>query len=85
MAPRTGPVSPTADLERANADLVRYGYCIVANALGVRELEDLRTRTLEQMEAERERGLGMSYGDVATEPGIKNFLPAEDARERPNR
>ena len=85
MAPRLGPVSPTTDLERAHADLVRHGYCIVADALGEREVEALFERTLEQMEAERERGLGMSYGDVATEPGIKNFQPAADGREQPNR
>ena len=85
MAPRLGPVSPTTDLERTHADLVRHGYCIVADALGEREVEALLERTLEQMEAERERGLGMSYGDVATEPGIKNFQPAADGREQPNR
>ena len=85
MAPRLGPVSPTTDLERAHADLVRHGYCIVADALREREVEALLERTLEQMEAERERGLGMSYGDVATEPGIKNFQPAADGREQPNR
>ena len=46
----------------------------------------MRSRILEQADAERQRGLGFAYGAVSTEPGPRNFLPPEQNEgEPPNR
>ena len=53
---------PTHDLERAKADIDKFGYCFLAKALKGEQLAALRTRLEEQAEAEREAGLAYEDG-----------------------
>lgn len=80
---KIGPVTPTENLDEARAALARHGFCVVPNALDPGRVSALRTRLLEQCAAERERGLGFVYGEVAAEPGKRNFLPNEDNTTEP--
>lgn len=61
----------TRDLERAKQDLDRFGYCLVADALGSSELHAARTRLVEQAAAEVEQGLAFrdgGHGQNLTDP-----------------
>ncbi|GAB4200735.1 MAG: hypothetical protein Tsb002_37010 [Wenzhouxiangellaceae bacterium] len=60
--PNPGPVSLTTDLDVAKSDLDKHGYCLVADALTPEQVEVLRTRLLEQSEAEIERGTAFRDG-----------------------
>ncbi len=53
---------PTKDLATAKADLDRYGYCLLAEALDPAQLAALRTRLEEQALAERQQGIGYFDG-----------------------
>lgn len=53
---------PTTDIARAKADLHRYGYCLVANALSPDFVARLRTRVREQADAEAAAGVGVFDG-----------------------
>ncbi|MCY4657974.1 MAG: phytanoyl-CoA dioxygenase family protein [Gammaproteobacteria bacterium] len=48
---------PTTDLDIAKSDMETFGYCIVKNLLDDDELKAIRTRFLEQVEAEEELGI----------------------------
>ena len=48
---------PTTDLTIAKAHMDEFGYCILANAISPEEATALRTRLLEQAEAEAQRGI----------------------------
>lgn len=48
----------TADLDRARADLDRFGFCRIADALAPAEVARLRAGTVEQAAAELEAGVG---------------------------
>jgi ectoine hydroxylase-related dioxygenase (phytanoyl-CoA dioxygenase family) len=58
-----GPVQPADDLSSAKRDLARWGYCILPEALSRIQVQALRQRVEEQMEAERRRGIGYAYGE----------------------
>lgn len=49
---------PTTDLDRAAGDLDDWGYCMLADALSSEQLARVRTRLVEQAEAEAAAGLG---------------------------
>ena len=49
--------SPTRDLDQAQGNLRDFGYCILEGVLDGRELHALRTRLVEQAEAEIEAGV----------------------------
>ena len=49
---------PTTDLAQAERDLDDWGYCILADALSPEQLARVRTRLVEQAEAEAAAGLG---------------------------
>lgn len=65
---------PTTDLEQAKADLDRFGYCLLADALPAPQLGALRTRLEEQAHAEREAGVG--YFDGASGQNWGSFRDA---------
>lgn len=44
---------PTKDIDQLRADLLRWGYCIVEDAIAPAQVEEIRTRVLEQAEGER--------------------------------
>ena len=48
---------PTTDLRFAEAHMDEFGYCILANAISAEEAAALRTRLLEQVEAETRQGI----------------------------
>lgn len=48
--------NPTTDLARAKVDMDAHGYCLLAEALSPEEVETLRTRAIEQLEAEEQVG-----------------------------
>lgn len=48
---------PAKDIDRLRADLVRWGYCLVEDALSQEQVERVRTRVLEQAEGERLAGI----------------------------
>ena len=48
---------PTTDLDLARRHLDEHGYCLLADALSADEVEALRSRVLEQLEAEVQRGV----------------------------
>lgn len=52
---------PTIDLEQARADIERWGYCLLENALS----EDLRSRCMQRLEeqAQAEKQLGAAFED----------------------
>ena len=52
----------TTDLERCKADLERYGYCLLADALTPAALREARERLTAQAAAERERGVAYMDG-----------------------
>jgi len=47
---------PTRSLDRAKSDLDRFGYCLLAEALGAKRLAAVRTRLYEQALAEKQAG-----------------------------
>lgn len=53
---------PTTDLATGKADLDRFGYCILAEALPEPQLVALRARLEEQALAERQAGVGYFDG-----------------------
>ncbi len=53
--------SPTTDIDRARSDLREFGYCVVDDILGASELAAIRTRLVEQAEAEIE--IGVAFED----------------------
>jgi len=53
--------SPTTDIDQARSNLREFGYCIVEDVLGGSELAALRTRLVEQAEAEIE--IGVAFED----------------------
>jgi ectoine hydroxylase-related dioxygenase (phytanoyl-CoA dioxygenase family) len=67
-----GPVQPADNLDRAKEDLAQYGYCILPNALSNAQVLALRQRVEEQMEAERQRGIGYAYGAAEAKNGTDN-------------
>jgi len=52
----------TTDLDQAKADLDRFGFCLIADALSPDEVETARRRLVEQAAAEDERGLSFRDG-----------------------
>jgi ectoine hydroxylase-related dioxygenase (phytanoyl-CoA dioxygenase family) len=61
----------TTDVGQAKADLETHGMCVLADVLGVSELDELRTRLKQQAAAER------ALGDLAPKGmvGDKQFVP----------
>jgi ectoine hydroxylase-related dioxygenase (phytanoyl-CoA dioxygenase family) len=66
---------PTRDLETAKADLDRFGYCLLAEALSQGQVAALRARLEEQAQAEREAGVG--YFDGAPDQNWGAFRDAD--------
>ena len=56
--------SPTEDIDVLQAQLARYGYCLVANAMDRELLARVQHRLAEQAAAEREAGLAVRDGGV---------------------
>ncbi len=54
---------PTEDIEVAKADMAQFGYCIVQGILPADELEKVRERLLEQLQAEEDQGLAHHLPD----------------------
>ena len=48
---------PSRDIEQLRSDLLRWGYCKVANALSAEQVAIMRERVLEQAEGERLAGI----------------------------
>ena len=75
---------PTHDLDDVQANLSRYGCCVISDTLAVRQTKALRSTLLSQAEAERFRGRGLAYGEGAVEPGETNIpSPDENTTEPP--
>lgn len=55
--------APTIDLDKAKSHMATFGYCIVQDALNPDEVQEVRTRFLEQVAAEEERGLAHNLPD----------------------
>ncbi|MEM7216976.1 MAG: phytanoyl-CoA dioxygenase family protein [Pseudomonadota bacterium] len=49
--------APTMDIEQLRADMLAWGYCKVANALGPAQIDTLRRRVQEQAEGEERAGI----------------------------
>ena len=54
---------PTTDLDLAKRHLDEYGYCLLKDALAAEEVEALRSRALEQLEAEVQLGINPVLAD----------------------
>lgn len=54
--------TPTRDLDRAKADLARFGYCLVRDALSPGDVAELRTRLREQADGEAKAGVASFDG-----------------------
>ncbi len=65
----------TKDLAIAKADLDRFGYCLLAEALDADQVVALRSRLEEQALAEREAGVG--YFDGAPDQNWGSFRDAD--------
>ena len=65
---------PTADLEIAKAHLDEFGYCLIADALSPEQITALRSRLLEQAEAELQQGIALEDGGPKGGPGINQRL-----------
>ena len=67
---------PESDIDRARADLVRHGYCLIAEALSDDQLAMYRARVDEQAAGERRAGIA-SFASAA-EHGVATtqFLSA---------
>ena len=65
-----GP-SETKDLSVAKANLDKYGYCLISEALNADEVKVCRERLLEQAEAEEELGLSFRDGGAKQEIRLK--------------
>ena len=65
---------PTTDLGMAKAHLDEFGYCLIAEALSPELNAALRTRLLEQAEAELQRGVAIEDGGPEGLPGINQRL-----------
>ena len=50
-------LNPPTDLTEAKAQMDKFGYCILANAISPEEAAALRARLLEQAETEAQRGI----------------------------
>jgi len=61
-----GP-SETKDLSVAKANIDKYGYCLIPEALNADEVKICRERLLEQAEAEEELGLSFRDGGATQE------------------
>ncbi|NCF44187.1 MAG: hypothetical protein GWP70_05120 [Proteobacteria bacterium] len=48
---------PSRDIDRLRSDLVRWGYCKVADALSAEQVASMRQRVLEQAEGEKLAGI----------------------------
>lgn len=57
-----GLAKPTADLQRAYADLAEKGYCVITDVLDAKKLTALRNRLDEQAAGERRLGLDFRDG-----------------------
>ncbi len=71
---------PTTDPDRVRADTDRWGYGLLANALGEPLLSHARNRLVEQAEAERQQGLAFEDGGSAQQWG--QFRDADGALRR---
>ena len=54
---------PTTDLSNAKNHMAQYGYCIVKDVLSRDEVNAIKTRLLDQVAAEEERGLAHKLPD----------------------
>lgn len=70
---------PTRNLDRAKADLDRFGYCLLAEALGAERLAAVRARLYQQALAEKQAG--SAYFDGAPHQNWGTFRHA-DGRPR---
>jgi len=52
----------TSNLEKLKADINEFGFCVVADAIGPNQVEEIRRRIDEQARAERKQGLTMADG-----------------------
>lgn len=52
--------TPTTDLDKAKADMARFGYCVLAEALDAGTLRAARERLVAQAEAERRAGIAFA-------------------------
>ena len=59
----------TKDISQAKADLDKFGYCLIPEALSFNEIEISKQRLLEQAEAEEE--LGYSFRDGGAKQEVK--------------
>lgn len=65
---------PENDAARLSADMDRWGYCLVAEALSPQEVEGLRARVLDQAKAERERGITEFGNPVEPEDRVNQWV-----------
>ena len=55
--------APTTDVERAQSDMDEFGYCLLESVLHQDELQAVRSRVLEQLEAENQQDLAIRLSD----------------------
>lgn len=69
----TAAAAPTADLDKARAQLDAEGYCIVPNVLTPAEVAALKARLVDQAAGEDARGVG-SHDGGPTRPNQRLFM-----------
>lgn len=65
--------APTADLDKARAQLDAEGYCIVPNVLSPKEIAAIKARLIDQAAGEDARGVG-SHDGGPTRPNQRVFM-----------
>ncbi|MAV24919.1 MAG: hypothetical protein CMQ05_02220 [Gammaproteobacteria bacterium] len=53
---------PVTSFDQMRSDLDEWGYCLMADALSTAEVEEIKTRLLDQAEAERSTGVALRDG-----------------------
>ena len=64
--------APTADVGKAKADVARFGYCVLADALDAETLRTARERLVAQARAERRAGI--AFADQGPRPAAETRL-----------
>jgi ectoine hydroxylase-related dioxygenase (phytanoyl-CoA dioxygenase family) len=73
--------TPTCDLDRAEDDLRRDGYCIVTDVLSSDQVECLKRRVLDQASGERKHEIAYEFSEVNREAGTENFTVTSSANK----
>ena len=71
--------APCEDIETAKADVARYGYCLLANAIDPDTLAEARDRLVTQAEAERRANIAFADQGPGQAPKRDYAVVAPDA------